>query len=293
MSDRSLSRRGLLKTSAGAIAAGAASGLAGCSAIPGFGGGGNGGSARIENWAPAPDEIEDRADLRASYTDLARIRDLEGTLPDEFVERYDPAFVDRYGEPLGLDWESMDWFVRVNRPFVLGADHEVSDVVERLTDENDYGVDSEDVDGYTLLIGPDSREGYAVDGSLILWVDSYATDDVATGLETLIGTQTGETDVAVDEDEDFAAALDAVSGDNVSTLPGIESENVAARSSSWTLGSDTSTSTVAWVFEDESDVNEGELRDGAYFDADEVSFEGRTVLWEWELDTAEFGRDSE
>lgn len=291
MSDRSLSRRGLLKTSAGGLAAGVASGLAGCSAIPGFGGGGKEGSARTENWAYANAEMDEFDQLGTNYLDFGAIREFEDDLPDEFVDRYESGYEDQYGDPLGLEWEAMDWVVSVVRSGVLAADHEAAAVVERLTEERDYEED-DDVDGYTVLTGPDGRFGYAVDGSRVLWAGP-GVDDPAVLLETLIGTQTGDTDMAADEDEDFAAALDAVSGDNVSTLPGIESENVATRASSWTLGSDTTTSTVAWVFEDESDVNEGELRDGAYFDADEVSFEGRTVLWEWEFDTEEFGSGGE
>jgi len=289
MLERSLSRRGILKSGVAALAAGAATGLAGCSSIPGLGGGGgNGGSARTENWAFAAGEVDDLDDLSTNYVDLSPVREYESDLPDEFVERYNSGFEDVYGDSVWPDWGSVDWYLSVNRPVILAADHEVAAIVDRLTEERDYEEDTE-VDGYTILTGPNGRVGYAVDGSRVLWVGEAANDPV-DALETVVGTQSGETDMAIDENDGFAVALDAVEGDNVTTSPGIESMDVAARSSSWTLGADNTTSTVAWVYEDQSSVDEDGIRNDGPFDADEVSVDGRTVTWSWEFDTETFGR---
>jgi hypothetical protein len=289
MTERSHSRRAILKSGVGALAVGAATGLAGCSAIPGVGGGGgNGGSARIENWAFAAGEVGEFDDLSTNYVDLRAVREYESTLPDEVVERYDTVFEEEYAEPIGLEWEGVDWYASVNLPIVLATDHEVAAVVERLTGEQRYEERGE-VDGYSILVEPNGRWGYAVDGSRVLWTRQRSTEP-ADALATVIGTQRGETDMAVDENEDFVAALDAVSGDSVSTSPGVESLNVAARASSWTLRSDTSTSTLVWVYEDQSSVDEDELRNDGPFDADDLSVDGRTVTWSWEFDTETFGR---
>lgn len=289
MTERSHSRRAILKSGVGALAVGAATGLAGCSAIPGVGGGGgNGGSARIENWAFAAGEVGEFDDLSTNYVDLRAVREYESTLPDEVVERYDTVFEEEYAEPIGLEWEGVDWYASVNLPIVLATDHEVAAVVERLTGEQGYEERGE-VDGYSILVEPNGRWGYAVDGSRVLWTRQRSTEP-ADALATVIGTQRGETDMAVDENEDFVAALDAVSGDSVSTSPGVESLNVAARASSWTLRSDTSTSTLVWVYEDQSSVDEDELRNDGPFDADDLSVDGRTVTWSWEFDTETFGR---
>jgi len=288
MTDRSLSRRTVLKTSAGAVAAGVTSGLAGCSAIPGFGDGGSQGSNEIQDWAFEPGEIGNQDSYRARYQNYGSIRDNEDEFDSEYFGGVESQYESRYGDRLDIDFEDADWGIRLGQAQVLSADHTVEDVVDQLEDEFEYEDDDDDVDGYTTIVGPNERDGYAVDGSTVLHV--RVSEDVADALEDLIATQNGDIDMWADEEEDFSEAVTNVSGDVVSAGVGGFSEDVVASGSSATFNGETTKQQFAQVYEEEDDIDKENKRERVSDEDDaSVSFNGRVVVFEGETDTDEYG----
>ena len=288
MTDRSLSRRTVLKTGAGAVAAGVTASLAGCSAIPGFGDDGNQGSKEIQDWAFEPGEIGNQDSYRARYQNYGSIRDNEDEFDSEYFDRVESQYESRYGDRLDIDFEDADWQVRLGQAQVLSADHTVEDVVDHLEDEFDYEEDDDDVDGYTTIVGPNERDGYAADGSTVLHV--RVSEDVADALEDLIATQNGDIDMWADEEEDFSEAVTNVSGDVASAGIGGFAEDVVASGSSATFDGETTQQQFVRVYEEEDDIDKEEIREAVEDEDDaSVSFNGRVVVFEGETDTDEYG----
>jgi len=285
MTDGRLSRRDVLRLGVGGLAAATASGLAGCSSIPFLGGGGGGGSSTVQNWAYDPGEVADQNAYTPEYRSISAIRSVEDELPDSVVDREKRIFAGGYGNPLDLDFDEADWTLSLGRAGVGSVQHTVEDVVEHLEDE--FGFDEDDeVDGYTTVIGPNETQGYAVDGSTVIWANAR---DAVDALEELIATQSGDVDMYVDEDEDFADAITNVDGDIVRASVGAARENVVATGTAATFNGDETTATGAQVFAERDDVDRERFRELAGEQDDlSVSFSGRVVTFERTLGTDEY-----
>jgi len=285
MTENELSRRSVLRLGAGGVAAATASGLAGCSSIPFLGGGGGGGSSTTQNWAYDPGEVVDQDTYTPRYRSISAIRDAEDELPDQVFENEEVRFEQRYGNPLDVDFDEADWTLRLGRAGVGSVPHTVEDVVENLEDEFDFDEDDE-VDGYTTVVGPNETRGYAVDGSTVLWVRAR---DAVDALEELIATQSGDVDMYVDEDDDFADAITNVDGDVVSASVGGNQEDVVATGSAATFNGETTTAAGAQVFDERDDVDRERFRELASEQDDlSVGFSGRVVTFERTIDTDEY-----
>lgn len=289
MTDRKLSRRSVLKTSAGAIAAGAMSGLAGCSGIPGLGGGGGSqGSNEIQTWAFDPGEIGEREYRSARYVNYGSHRDNEDAFDEDYYDNIEANYENAVEARLDIDFDEANWQVSLGQFSVLNANHTVEDVVEFLEDEADFEEEDDDVSGYTTILGPNETTAYAADGSNVL---SARAQDALDAIEDFIDTQNGEIDMWVDEEEDFADAITNVSGDVV-TASLVDSDNtdVVASGISASFNGETTTVQSASVYDEEDDYDREEFQEQAN-EEDEisVSFNGRVVVAEIEQDTDEYG----
>jgi len=286
MTNRQLSRRTVLKTGAGAVAAGTMAGLAGCSGLGIFGGGNESANA-IGDWAFEPGEIGD-GDYYVNFTDLQAVLDHEDELDDELFDDFEGSYVNRYEDNLGIDIEDADW--RLSFSFgqfdVVTADHDVDSAVDEAEDNLGYE-EADEFEGYTLVVDPNGRGGVAVDGSTVLWISRV--EDAEDGLETFIETQTGDTDLYVDDDEDFAEAVDAVGGDLHNASLSNNDSPLVARSSGVSMNGDTCDLEAAYVYEESDDFEQGELeaRAEGYEDLDDVSTSknGRVGTIEGTIDT--------
>lgn len=287
MDDRSHSRRSVLQASAGVVAAATTSGLAGCSAIPGLGGGGTSGSKRIENWAFVPGEVADQGSYTPYYRSYDAVRGVEDELADVYYHRIEEDYRRQYQGPLDVDFDDARWTVTLGDCKVIRANHTVDDVVDNLTDESDFE-EADDVHGYTTVVGPEDRYGYAIDGSTIL--SAFGIEDAADALENLIDTQNGEIAMTVDENEVFVDALDPIEGDFVFVDSVDLGGKIVGRGRSATFEGETTTVQTADVYEDEEEYDEAEIREWASENDDvSASFHGRVVVSEDEWDTDEYG----
>ncbi len=291
MTDRSLSRRTVLKTGAGALAAGAMSGLAGCSSIPIIGGGGgNQGSKELQNWAYDPGELGSRDNYFPRYRNLGSIRDNEDNFDSEYYDGVESGYEQQYAQFLDIDFEDANWDLNLGQFGVLSADHTVEDVVSNLEDQ-DFEEDESDVSGYTTIVGPNSTQAYAADGSLVLWC--RVQEDSSGAIEDFISSQNGEIDMWVDEEEDFAEAVDNVSGDVVGASLRDGEGDVVASGNAAQFNGETTTQLFASVYDDQDDFDKQEIREQAQESDDfSVSFSGRVVIAERDVDTDEYGVSS-
>jgi hypothetical protein len=285
MTGEQLSRRSALRLGASGLAAATTAGLAGCSSIPFLGGGGGGGSSTVQNWAYDPGEVADQDSYSPEYQSLSAIRNVEDELPNQVVYVAEGRFEQRYGDPLDVDFDEADWILGLGQVGVASVPHTVEDVVENLEDEFEFDEDDE-VDGYTTVIGPSETVGYALDGSMVLLVQAR---DAVDGLEETIATQSGDVDMYVDEDEDFADAITNVDGDEVRVSLGASQENVVATGTAATFSGSETTTTGAQVFDEQDDVNRERFRELAREQDDlSVGFSGRVVTFERTLNTDEY-----
>lgn len=286
VTDDELSRRSALRLGAGGLAAATAGGLAGCSSIPFLGGGGGGGSSTVQKWAYAPGEIADQESYVPQYRSFSAIRAAAEELPDNFVTATESRVETRFEDLLDVDAEDVEWEVDLSAFAVASVNHTVADAVEHLEDELDFDEDDE-VNGYTTVVGPDGVRGYALDGSTV--IVGAVESDVAGALEDVIGTQRGDVDMYVDEDEDFADAVTNVDGDTVRASVGGFQDNVVATGTAATFEGEETTAAGAQVFDDRDDVDRERFREFANEEDDlSVSFSGRVVTFERTLDTDEY-----
>lgn len=239
----------------------------------------------MQNWAYAPGEVADQGSYAPEYRSISAIRGVEDELPDQVVDTEENRFERRYGAPLDVDFDEADWTLRLGQVGVASVPHTVEDAVENLEDELGFDEDDE-VDGYTTAIGPNETRGYALDGSTAIWASAR---DAVDALEETIATQSGEVDMYVDEDEDFADAITNVDGDVVSATVGNIQENVVASGSAASFNGTTTTAKGAQVYDERDDVDRERFRGLAREQDDlSVSFSGRVVTFERTLDTDEF-----
>jgi hypothetical protein len=292
MTDSSLSRRSLLRTTAGGLATGAVAGLAGCSGILG-GGGGGAASSTTRAWAYEPSEGGRNEPYPTEYHDIGAFLDHEDDLSDDVFDAVDGSFQSTFEDRMDVDIEDADWRLRFGANHarqVVSANHDAATAIEEL--EADGFDEDDEIGDFSTAVGPSERQAAAVDGSTAIFV---VGQDPTSLLETLIGTQGGETELYADENEEFAAAVDALDGDVLTVNPTVGvSEQLLATAEAASFGGDRTTVKGAVVYDDGDAFSVDDLeffadafRDQGVEDV-QTSKDGRVGTIRGEIDTADY-----
>lgn len=195
------SRRDVLKTGAGALAAVGTAGLAGCSGgVPFL----NGGSS-FQNWLHEPSEFRDQDHYRYTYIDPLAFQENESELPDG---QYDSvsSYVEPYNEDAGVDFDETDWFLDTGVAGIAGCSRSQDELVEEL-ENNDYN-DETEYEGYQIFV-PGGNENppsaKAVNDNVILSVQRM--ENPVDGAEDLINVNNGDEPGYTDESEAMSTLL--------------------------------------------------------------------------------------
>lgn len=289
MTSGQLSRRTLLQTGAGGLAAGVASGLAGCSAIPGLGGGADQSTKAFQNWLFDVEEVFGIEYLNVTYLENDVIREQWDALRDRYRERLVFNYGSRFGDYLPIEFGDADWTLSIGDVAVARVDHDRQKSVDALVEAmSGMAVDREDLHGYTTLVDEENEHGYALDGSHVLFYQqSYSEAGADAQIETVVGTQSGEVETLGDRDTDLATVVKRIDGDMIKLHVQPEEQTAAARGA--TLGSETTTERLLILYnsadEIDQEIVEKNLNNSLWT---EVSFDGREVTAKRESETAEF-----
>lgn len=297
MSNLSGTRRDVLRRGAAAIGAATIVSNAGCMGILGGGGG------SYSQWLPEPGTLEDEDHYGVSVLNLKSLSNQEDEFDDESVNF--EQFEERWA-PADVDWEDVSmlltWFQGVR---VIEADYNKEDVIEDFEDD-DYD-DEAEYEGFTLMLSPNERRMAAVDGSAI--VLSQGLEDPEDALEDIIDTKNGDEDRYGDDSDDFSEMTDELgNGDLVNVMmqePADDTnvergvfENHVGTGRVNNVNGDETDGTWVLVFEDEDDVDVGDVEDWVEASQDsggefenwedvEVNASGRSVVVEGTIDTDE------
>lgn len=288
MTDDELSRRSALRLGAGGLAAATAGGLAGCSSVPFIGGGGgDAGSSKVRKWAFKPGYVGQGDPYRARYLDLSAIDDASEHLANSYVEEASTDFEQYFGEPLGVERGDETWTMALGKMRVGHVTHSVSDAVATVESKYDFTED-EKIDGYTTVVGSESRVGFALDGSTVIFVRVF--EEPRTALENLIRTRNGDIDRYA-ADEEFGPVVDAVDGDDVIAEEASNIDGVVAEGSGATFQGETTKLLSPRVYKSKSDYDREKIQsDVDELDDVSVTFAGSVVKFESEIATADYNR---
>ncbi|WP_276252049.1 hypothetical protein [Haloarcula rara] len=211
MTERTFTRRTMLRRSLATAGAGALVGAAGCSSIPNP----LGGNTPYANWLPVPDDISDDDHYSFTYLNLDDIESNEDELDDE---SFDTSNFEGTWAPVDIDWEDVSGVTTIGIGGFLGlggliveAEFDRDDAISDLEDE-DFEEDSEH-EGYTLMLGPEESQAYAVgDGAL---VSAPASEGDTGTVEAIVDAKTGNGDRYGDENDDMGELIDALGGGTI------------------------------------------------------------------------------
>lgn len=282
MSDGRYTRRGMLRRSAATVGAGTLLGVAGCSSVNPFGGGGG----VYANWLPVPDDIGDSDHYQFIYLDTENLEANEDELPDNF----DLSFFESRWNPVDIDWEDTSTILSFDSIVIADAEFTREDAVEDLEDE-DFEEDT-DHEGYTLYLGPNELQAFALNDSYVLVAFGAYTSDPIEMLEAVIDANSGEAERYGEDSEDMSALVDALGGGSVVTARTTEEpdndnpeagrfDHMVARGNEATIDGDTADRRWVVVYESAEDVDTGDLEDWVdandgsdetFDDVDDISF---------------------
>jgi len=280
MFDGTYTRRTMLRRSLGAVGAGAAAGIAGCSSLNPFGGG----AGVYADWLPEPDDIGDSDHYRFTYLDTEALEANEDELPDNFdIDSFEDSW-----NPVDVDWEDTSMVLFFNAITVIEADFTREDVADDLEDA-DYDDDT-DHQGHTIYLGPNELRAYAVgDSTIVLRTAAYGSDPVDS-VEAVLDANNGEEDRYGDDSEDMAALTGELGGGAIvsgRTMEEIDNDNpdagrfdhMVAAGSTTTINGETADRKWVIVYEEQDDVDTGDLEDwvdanddGEFEAVDDISY---------------------
>lgn len=282
MSDGEYTRRTVLRRGTAAVSAGALASIAGCGGLNPLGGGGG----AYANWLPVPDEIGDSDHYSFTYLDMEAVESNEDNIDED---SFGLDTIESFWDPLGFDWEDTSTLLFAGQVVVIEAEFSRDDAVSDLEDE-DFDDDTEH-EGFTIFLGPEESEAYAIGDNTVLLGGGYGVDDPADQLEVVIDAQNGNVDRYGDENEDMSALLGELGGtlDNGSTMEESDSdnpeagafENMVAQGSTATINGESTDRKWVVVYDEEDDVDTDDLEDwvdandsddGEFADVDDISY---------------------
>lgn len=187
------SRRRFVKALGGTAAVGAVGSLSGCSGVPLVGGGGSPGYAK---WVPEPGDVGAREHQSAYLFRAPDFRNNEDNF-DESV--YESLSTYRHESATGVEFDELSKWFGFGSVSIVSGSFSISDVKEELGD-NDYD-DEDELQGYTLYLGPNQRQGFAVGNGKVIAAPRY--EDPIDVLETTIETKSGQGDRYLNESDAF------------------------------------------------------------------------------------------
>jgi hypothetical protein len=286
-------RRDLLGATAVGLAA-----TAGCSSLPFLGDDGDD-AWPLRTWATPADAVPSGEGYQTGYTSLAARREFADSLGEGALTTGD---ADAELSPFGVGEDATDDVVELGSATHVflgsyGTDSVVSAAPDRFSEQGEHR-------GYRLLSA--DGVGLGVTDGAIVHVDVSRVPDAPDPLSTVrsvVDVGEGETDTVVDADEDFAAALDPVSGTDAASVSMVSgllgASGLVSFGVGLTLGSDTTDATLAFVFEDGDAASEetaGRFGSQALpdaFSSPSYSTEGRVVTATAEASTADLGGGGE
>jgi hypothetical protein len=280
MFDGEYTRRTLLRQAAVTAGAGTVASTAGCSGLNPLGGGGG----AYASWLPVPDELGDSDHYSFTYLDMETVESNEDDLDDD---SFDPDSIETFWEPLGFDWEDTSTLLIVSQVTVIEAEFSREDAVSDLEDE-DFEEDT-DHEGYTIFLGPSESRTFAIGDNTVLLAGGYGVEEPVDQLEVVIDANNGNVDRYGDENEDMSALLDELGGtlDSGNTMEESDSdnpesgafENMVAWGRTSTINGETSDRKWVIVYDEEDDVDTGDLEDwvdansdGEFDGVDDISY---------------------
>lgn len=315
-------RRELLGAAGALAATGAATSVAGC-----FGGGEDGNddddeqadppSFSLDSWLAAPGEVSGGEHHSVEHFSFEALLDAENSLADgaysELVDRTNGDGSAPFPLPsaAGSPIDTFGEYVSVanNSQQVLYGDHPADAIGDGLVENVGFERAGEHREFELFLREPPSQSANVAIGVsefVLLWVE---TESAVEGLRTLADTQTDETPLYADENDDLGTVLDHVgNGDRVlaetsgeipeTNLDTPVFEGEVGYGYALTLDGDPIDETYAIVFADEASVDVGAVEewvaqnddeDGRFAPHDSVSTEqdGRSVLVSGSRETAD------
>lgn len=261
------------------------------------------GSGDWTRWLHDPGDLFDHDLYQAFHFRPRRIVEHEDEFDEDLFEALEA--IDESFDHVDVDFDEVDSMVIYTRIFVLLGAFTVEDVVEEL-DDHDYDDEAEH-EGFEIFLSADERQAVGVSEAVLVLAAAGPDDDADEVVEHVIDTGIGEEDRYVDEDEGFAAMVDALpEGDIVLALPHEEPddtdaergvfENSVGVAMSLQLQGETTAVTIVVGFAEEDDVDLDDVEehidenDGTgepYDDFDDLEFSqrGTVALVEGVIDT--------
>lgn len=266
MATMTTSRRDVLRASA---VAGAAA-IAGCSSITG----GSGGSADAgKNWLYEPGTVADVDHYLALRYAPATVAERGANFDDEVYDAMQ-AFGSSARALVGFEFASTDAQLAFGKNAVLEAEFESESVVSRLE-----GEDFESEGAYTefdVYVGPDQDAAVGIGDETVVVARSTGifggADDAESVLQAILDVNAGDAESYVEDTADFETLVDATGdGDVQSVRTHAETDATdtdegefrgeVARGIDSTLVDDGVETTFVRVFNEASDIDEGDLQD--------------------------------
>jgi hypothetical protein len=286
-----VSRRDLIRASAVA----GATAVAGCSST--LGGGSNGSADAGRNWLYEPGTVADVDHYLALRYAPARIAERSGNFDDGVYDAM-RAFGGSARDLVGFEFASTDAQLAFGKNAVLEADFEAEDVVSRL--ESEDFASEESYGEFDVYVGSDDDAAVGIGSDAVVVARSTgvfgSADDAERILAAIVDVHAGDAESYVEDSADFETLVDAAAeGDvqSVRTHPETDETDTdegefrgeVARGIDSTLVDDASVETTfVRAFNEESDVDEGDVEDWVArsetfddFEAVDVSTDGRVV----------------
>jgi hypothetical protein len=261
----------MLRRSAATVGAGTLLGIAGCSSLNPFGGGG-----AYANWLPVPDDIDAGDHYQFTYLDTENLEGNEDELPDDF----DLSFFESTWSPADIDWEDTSTILSFDSVIVADAEFTREDVVSDLEDE-DFDEDT-DHQGYTLYLGPNELQAFALNDSNLLVAFGVIQSDPIDLLEAAIDANNGEAERYGEDNDDLSTLVGELGGGSVVTGRTTEEpdnddpeagrfDHMVARGNESAIDGDTADRRWVVVYDSADDVDTDDLED--WVDANDGSDE--------------------
>ena len=256
------SRRGLLRAGTGIAVS---LGLAGCSSIPGLGGGGN-----YRNWLHEPGQLRDANHYQMTYVDATTVVDNRSELSDQTFSTLEP-FVNSSAGVAGVDIHDADWSVSTNATQVTSCSRSRDELMGDLENDN-YGEETE-YNGYTIMT-PDGTDqptrAMAVQQGTI--IDVNRLGEPVEGAEDVIDVKRAERPRYAEQSEAFSTLVGAVNNESILYLLTRDRTEVDNPESGqfdgsvgigieYTINGANSDIQYIIAYESEADVDTGDLQD--------------------------------
>jgi hypothetical protein len=283
--------------SAGVAGLGVTGSMAGCSALPFFGGPG------YKQWVYEPGTVGDEDNLTFNYANIKTVVDNEDNFNSDIYELFERTEDSFPQSVTDIDLDDMQSTVSFDRTGTIEADFNKDDVVGELED-NDFEEDG-DEGNFTVYVDEENTQAVGVSGGRLVHgqASSFGDTDATDYVEAIIGAKNGDEDLYHEGNDDFNELTNKlndgtfISGgtqDEVeeTTAESGRFEGVVATGSSVSVNGETTKTQLVYLFDSSDDIDMGDVEDftedaDAFDDYDNVnsSQNGRAAVITADIDT--------